>query len=85
MSGDDFADRRDEAALLREQLRDGGRVFLLAYRRFGKTCLIHETLRQLQAMTTRTAYVDLYRANSERELWELFANSLLVASRSPLA
>jgi hypothetical protein len=28
--------------------------------------------------------VDLYRANSERELWELFANALLAASRSPL-
>ena len=60
-------------------------MFLLAYRRFGKSCLIHETLRQLEASDhALTAYVDLYRANSERELWELFANALLAASRSPL-
>jgi len=31
-----------------------------------------------------TAYVDLYRANSERELWELFSNAVLAASRSPV-
>ncbi len=85
VTGEDFADREDEVALLRDELRQGGRVFLLAYRRFGKSCLIHETLRQLEASDhALTAYVDLYRANSERELWELFANALLAASRSPL-
>lgn len=85
VTGDDFADRQDEVALLRDELGQGGRVFLLAYRRFGKSCLIHETLRQLEAKDhALTAYVDLYRANSERELWELFANALLAASRSPL-
>lgn len=85
VTGEDFADREDEVALLRDELRQGGRVFLLAYRRFGKSCLIHETLRQLRASDhALTAYVDLYRANSERELWELFANALIAASRSPL-
>jgi hypothetical protein len=85
VTGDDFANRADEVASLREELRQGGRVFLLAYRRLGKSCLIHETLRQLQAHDRAlTAYVDLYRANSERELWELLANALLGASRSPL-
>lgn len=83
VTGDDFADRQDEVALLRDELRQGGRVFLLAYRRFGKSCLIHETLRQLDVHDRAlTAYVDLYRANSERELWGLFANALLTASRS---
>jgi len=85
VTGDDFADRQDEVALLREELRQGGRAFLLAYRRFGKSCLIHETLRQLEAHDHAvTAYVDLYRANSERELWELFANALLATSRTPV-
>lgn len=85
VTGDDFADRREEVALLRDELRQGGRVFLLAYRRFGKSCLIHETLRRLQTDDRAlTAYVDLYRANSERELWELFANAVLAAGRSPV-
>ena len=85
VTGDDFADRRDEVALLRDELRQGGRIFLLAHRRFGKSCLIHEALRQLRADDhALTVYVDLYRASSERELWELFANALLAASRSPI-
>ena len=85
VTGEDFADRELDVALLREELRQGGRVFLLAYRRFGKSCLIHETLRRLEAHDRAlTAYVDLYRANSERELWELLANALLAASHSPL-
>jgi AAA+ ATPase superfamily predicted ATPase len=86
VTGADFADRRAELALLRDELRQGGRIVLLAYRRFGKSCLIHEALRQLRADDhALTAYVDLYRASSERELWELFTNALLAASRSPLA
>jgi uncharacterized protein len=85
VTGHDFADRQAALALLRDELLPGGRVFLLAYRRFGKSCLIHETLRQLEANHhALTAYVDLYRANSERELWELFTNALLAASRSPV-
>ena len=66
VTGDDFANRQDEVALLRDELRHGGRIFLLAYRRFGKSCLIHETLRRLEADDhALTAYVDLYRANSD--------------------
>jgi AAA+ ATPase superfamily predicted ATPase len=85
VTGDDFADRHHEVALLCDELRQGGRIFLLAYRRFGKSCLIHEVLRRLRGdHRALTAYVDLYRASSERELWELFANALLAASRSPV-
>jgi hypothetical protein len=85
VTGADFADRHHELALLRDELLPGGRIFLLAYRRFGKSCLIHEALRRLQAdHQALTAYVDLYRANSERDLWELLANALLAASRSPV-
>jgi len=84
VTGADFADREDEIALLRQELREGGRVFLLAYRRYGKSCLIHETFRRLQAEDRLiTVYVDLYRATSEREFWELFTNAVLSASRSP--
>lgn len=84
VTGGDFADREDEIALLRQELREGGRVFLLAYRRYGKSCLIHETFRRLQAEDRLiTVYVDLYRATSEREFWELFTNAVLSASRSP--
>jgi hypothetical protein len=72
VTGDEFADRRDELRLLQGELPNGGRVFLLAYRRYGKSCLIGEALRRLEKNAGAiTAYVDLYKASSEREFWEL--------------
>ena len=83
--GDEFADRHDELRLLEDELPSGGRIFLLAYRRYGKSCLIHEALRRLgKDAGAITAYVDLYKASSERELWELVINELVAGSREPV-
>jgi uncharacterized protein len=85
VTGDEFADREDELRLLEDELPSGGRIFLLAYRRYGKSCLIHEALRRLEKNADAiTAYVDLYKASSERELWELVINQLLAGSREPV-
>jgi AAA+ ATPase superfamily predicted ATPase len=85
VTGDEFADRADELRLLEDELPSGGRVFLLAYRRYGKSCLIHEALRRLEKnVGALTAYVDLYRASSEREFWELVINQLVAGSREPV-
>jgi uncharacterized protein len=85
VTGDEFADRDDELRLLEDELPSGGRIFLLAYRRYGKSCLIHEALRRLGKNTGAiTAYVDLYKASSEREFWELVINQLVAGSREPI-
>jgi hypothetical protein len=85
VTGDEFADRDDELRLLEEELPSGGRIFLLAYRRYGKSCLIHEALRRLEKTAGAiTAYVDLYKASSEREFWELVINQLVAGSREPI-
>jgi hypothetical protein len=85
VTGDEFADRRDELRLLQDELPNGGRVFLLAYRRYGKSCLIGEALRRLEKNAGAiTAYVDLYKASSEREFWELMINQLVAGSREPV-
>lgn len=84
VTGEDFADRQAELAFLREELLAGGRVFLLAYRRYGKSCLIHECLRQIRVKNrVGTAYLDLYRINSERGLWEAFVSQVLAAGGGP--
>ncbi len=85
VTGDEFADREDELRLLEDELPSGGRIFLLAYRRYGKSCLIHEALRRLEKNAGAiTAYVDLYKASSEREFWELVINQLVAGSREPV-
>ena len=85
VTGDEFADRNQELRLLEDELPSGGRIFLLAYRRYGKSCLIHEALRRLRKNAGAiTAYVDLYKASSEREFWELMINQLVGASREPV-
>lgn len=61
-------------------------MFLLAYRRYGKSSLIQETLRRLRAdREAGTAYLDLYQVNSERQFWELFIGTVLTASGGPVA
>lgn len=85
VTGDEFADRDEELRLLEDELPSGGRIFLLAYRRYGKSCLIHEALRRLQKKAGAvTAYIDLYKASSEREFWELVINQLVAGSREPV-
>src|SRR5207302_8613276 len=85
VTGDEFADRADELRLLEDELPSGGRIFLLAYRRYGKSCLICEALRRLEKNTGAIAvYVDLYKASSEREFWELMINQLVAGSREPV-
>lgn len=85
VTGDEFADRDEELRLLEHELPSGGRLFLLAYRRYGKSCLIREALRRLEKNADAiTAYVDLYKASSEREFWELVINQLIAASHEPV-
>ena len=85
VTGDEFADRRDELRLLEDELPSGGRIFLLAYRRYGKSCLVREALRRLEKNPgTIAVYVDLYKASSEREFWELMINQLVAGSREPV-
>jgi len=85
VTGDEFADRDAELRLLEDELPSGGRIFLLAYRRYGKSCLVHEALRRLQKNAGAiTAYVDLYKASSQREFWELVINQLVAGSREPI-
>ena len=63
VDGDRFFDREAELMLLRERMKDGNHTLLTAQRRMGKTSLVRELLRQLDAEgEVATVFVDVEAA-----------------------
>lgn len=64
VDGDRFFDREAELEELRERVQNGAHTLLTAQRRMGKTSLVRELLRQLEAEGNfATVFVDLEAAN----------------------
>ena len=64
VDGDRFFDREAELEALTERVHDGTHTLLTAQRRMGKTSLVRELLRRLDAETNyATLFVDLEAAN----------------------
>ena len=82
VTGADFADRRPELAELRRELRDGQHIFLLSPRRFGKTSLIFALLEDLRRRGLLVCYIDVFRATTPAQLFELLASAALRAAES---
>ena len=60
VDGDSFFDREDELNVLADRVREGTHTLVTAQRRMGKTSLIRELLRRLEADgTCETVFVDL--------------------------
>lgn len=66
--GDDLVGREREVTQIMDLVRDGGSVVLISPRRYGKTSVLLEVLRRLQAEDFYTGEVDLFRILSKREL-----------------
>ena len=65
VDGESFFDREAELDVLRERVRNGTHTLLTAQRRMGKTSLVRESLRRLQAEGDfETVFVDLEAADS---------------------
>jgi AAA+ ATPase superfamily predicted ATPase len=82
VTGSDFADRRRELAELSRELRDGQHIFLLSPRRFGKTSLIFAVLDHLRRRGLLVAYVDVFRATTPLQFFELLASAALHGAES---
>ncbi len=64
VEGDRFFDREAELEALKERVQDGTHTLLTAQRRMGKTSLVRELLRRLEAEgDVATVFVDLEAAN----------------------
>ena len=82
VAGPDFADRRREQLELARELQDGQALFLLSPRRYGKTSLLLALLERLRGRGLLGAYVDVFRATSAAQLFELTAQAVLGAAES---
>ena len=82
VAGADFADRRREQVELARELGDGQSLFLLSPRRYGKTSLLLALLDRLRARGLLAAYLDVFRATSAVQLFELMAQAVLRAAES---
>jgi hypothetical protein len=60
VTGEDFADRKEELQLLTRELTSGQNILLYSPRRYGKTSLMTMVLEKLQKQNIITALVDLY-------------------------
>lgn len=75
--GEDFADREKEVADLLKELEAGQNVILHSPRRYGKTSLMVEVLRQLRERGFLTALVDLFSCASTYDLAESLSREVV--------
>src|SRR2546430_15434426 len=68
VSGDAFTDREADLVVLERELRGGQNILIEAPRRFGKTSLILEVKRRLQAAGLPVAYLDCMLVPSRARL-----------------
>src|SRR5919202_336069 len=83
VSGEEFTDRERDLLVLERELRGGQNIVLEAPRRFGKTSLILEVKRRLEAQGTPVAYLDCMLAPSRARLADQLASAYLHAFKRP--
>jgi len=83
VSGEAFTDREADLMVLQRELRDGQNVLIEAPRRFGKTSLILEVKRRLEAEGIPVAYLDCMLVPSRARLADRLASAYLQAFKTP--
>src|SRR4051812_26935807 len=74
-----FADRDDERARLERDLAEGQKVFLISPRRYGKSSLIRDVMRNLASRGILTVEVTVAGSSSYVGFLEAYARALLTA------
>jgi hypothetical protein len=68
VTGEDFADRKQELTSLVGELTSGQNILLYSPRRYGKSSLIMVVLEELEKRGIMTAFIDMYGCVSESDL-----------------
>ena len=68
VSGEQFSNRKKEIQEFLRDMQSGERIFLISPRRYGKTSLIMNVLEEIRKKGYLTAYIDLYKAPSLKDL-----------------
>jgi hypothetical protein len=83
VSGDSFNNRERDILVIQRELVGGQSVLVEAPRRFGKTSLILEVKRRLEAEKVQVAYLDCMLVPSRARLADRLASAYLQAFRTP--
>lgn len=83
VGGTAFVNRRDEIAQLSSDLARGQSVILFSPRRYGKTSLIKQVIKKLQARKIHCFYVDLYTVTSLDEFYGRYSTAIARSIRGP--
>ena len=77
VTGECFADREKETRDIIEYIKAGQNLFIYSYRRLGKTSLIMNLIKSLQAKKeVMPIYVDVQKATSQAQLIEVYASAI---------
>ncbi len=75
-TGKFFTDRVRELAEVKADIHSGQNIVMISPRRYGKTSLIREAMRQLRAERVLVAYLDLFRAPTKDRFTDLLADAI---------
>lgn len=74
---EDFCNRRQELADLVNYAKNGQKVVLYSPRRYGKSSLVRQVLKELEKVNFLTVYVDLFSISSEQDFISTLATGIL--------
>ncbi|MCG2724866.1 MAG: ATP-binding protein [Elusimicrobia bacterium] len=78
--GNDFTDRKKEIKELTRDLENGGRIFIISPRRYGKTSLSVNILERLKRKNVFTVYFDVYNITTLEQFIAHYARAIARAS-----
>lgn len=76
VGGENFCNRRREIKELTSEINSGQNLMIYSPRRFGKTSLIGEVLRNVKANGILTVYIDLFPVISEKDFVSIALKSI---------
>lgn len=74
---EDFCNRKQELADLLNYARNGQNIVLYSPRRYGKSSLVNQVLKELEKEGVLTVYVDLFPVSSEHDFISMLATAVL--------
>ena len=83
---ENFIDRVEERALLKQLLSSGVNVMLISPRRWGKSSLVKNAMDELtrEKKNIKVCYIDAFSINSEAEFYRTFASRVMSCAYSRL-
>ena len=81
---ENFIDRVEERALLKQLLSSGVNVMLISPRRWGKSSLVKNAMDELtrEKKNIKVCYIDAFSINSEAEFYRTFASRVMSCAKS---